>query len=444
MEFIVISLCVVFAAAMAGLLAVVLSKFKKSLSEHSANEIELSSALNAEKVRTDSLSKEVGELRNERLALLSSKIEAEKRLSAAEEKISSLSERLQNRSEEEKAMREKFASDFENLSNKIFEAARDKMSSSNLEQLGLILTPLKNNIKEFRERVENLNTLSVRNNASMETQIGSLLKMNEQLSEEARGLTTALRSNNKVAGNWGETVLQRIFESCGFMEGVHFRSQKNYADTEGGQKRLMPDFIVYLPDSRSIVVDSKLSLLDFADYCAAQDASAKRAVLAKFKRSVREHLKEFAQKYNDLPDVTCGFKLMFMPVEGAYNLLVEEDPALLAEAYNSNVLIVGPTSVMAILKFAEIAYRNEAFAKNLKEICNIGRLLHERVELFSRRFEVLGAKIAGLQKEYADTQKTLSQGGKSVLDTAKRFIEKSKSANMNFEEEKDFDDEQSK
>ena len=125
---------------------------------------------------------------------------------------------------------------------------------------------------------------------------------------------------------------------------------------------------------------------------------------------------------------------MFIPVEGAYNLILEEDPTLLADAYSSNVLVVGPTGVMAVLKFAEIAYRNEAFAKNLKEICNVGRLLHERVELFSRRFEALGNKINSLQKDYLDAQKTLSQGGKSVLDTAKRFLEKSKTADIDFEQ----------
>lgn len=407
--------------------------------ENAQRTAELLSQLASETARADSLLRENSELKAERAELLKTKIDAEKRLSAAEERAAALAERVKNRPEEERAMREKFAADFENLSNKIFESAREKMSSSNIEQIGLILAPLKNNLREFRERVETLNETSARNNASMGTQIESLVKMNAQLGDEARNLASALRSNNKVAGNWGETVLQRIFESCGFVEGIHYRSQKSYADVDGTQKRLMPDFVVYLPNSRSIVVDSKLSLPDFTDYCAAPDAAAKRAALAKFRKSVREHLKEFAGKYDNLPDVTCDFKLMFVPVEGAYNLIVDEDPALLADAYSSNVLVAGPTGVMAVLKFAEIAYRNEAFAKNLREICNVGRLLHERVELFSRRFEALGNKINSLQKDYLDAQKTLSQGGKSVLDTAKRFLEKSKTADIDFEQ-KEIDD----
>jgi DNA recombination protein RmuC len=126
-----------------------------------------------------------------------------------------------------------------------------------------------------------------------------------------------------------------------------------------------------------------------------------------------------------------------MPIEGAYELAISEDERLLSDAYQANVLIVSPTNVLSILKFAEIAYRNEAFAKNLKELYNTGRLLHQRVELFSERFEKLGNKIVGLQKDFDDTKKTLSQGSRSVLETANRFIEKSKNANIDFEEEKD-------
>ncbi len=436
----------IFALSLAAVSLLALAAFfivrGRAVSRLESRAAELSAMLAAERSQNELLCRSNGELKAEKSALDASKLALERSLAAAEERISALTERMKNRSEEEKAVRDKFAADFENLSNRIFEAARDKMASSNAENMGLILAPLKNSLREFRERVEHLNAVSIRNNASMETQIESLVKMGVQLGDDARNLTAALRSNNKVAGNWGETVLQRIFESCGFMEGVHFRSQKSYADSEGGQKRLVPDFVVYLPDSRSIVVDSKLSLLDFADYCSAQDGVSKRSALAKFKKSVREHLRDFSKKYNDLPDVSCGFKLMFMPVEGAYNLIVEEDPALLSDAYAENVLIVGPSSVMAVLKFAEIAYRNEAFAKNLKEICNAGRLLNERVELFSRKFESLGIKINSLREDFSNVQKTLSQGNRSVLETAKRFLEKSKAVGDGFEnKESDSEDE---
>lgn len=416
-------------------------KMKSQIVASNSREMDYASALASEKTRADTLSCELSKLEEQRKLLEQSKVDVQMRLASYEEKIAHLNERLENRAEEERAIREKFATDFENLSNKIFESTREKLSASNLEQMGLVLAPLKNSLSEFRQRMEALGEVGARNNASMTAHIESLAKMNAQLGEEAKNLSNALRSKNKVAGNWGETVLERIFESCGFIDGVHYRSQKNYVDTDGVQKRLMPDFVVYLPNERSIVVDSKLSLVDYTDYCSAEDGASKRSAITKFKRSVREHLNEFSGKYNNLPDVTCSFKMMFMPIESAYDLAISEDERLLADAYDANVLIVSPRSVMTILKFAEIAYRNEAFAKNIREICNTGRLLHQRVELFSERFEKLGAKIVGLQKDYEDTRKTLSNGSRSVLDTAKRFIEKSKNANIDFEIETEKNDE---
>ena len=430
---VLIVLCVCLAVAIA-LLLVERAKTKAELVASNSREIEYASALASEKTRADTISNELQKLETQKKDLEQSKSELQMRLASSEEKVVHLSERIENRTEEERAIREKFATDFENLSNKIFESAREKLSTTNVEQMGLVLGPLKNSLSEFKQRMEALGEVGARNNASMITHIENLAKMNAQLGEEAKNLSNALRSKNKVAGNWGETVLERIFESCGFIDGVHYCTQKNYTDTDGVQKRLMPDFVVYLPNDRSIVVDSKLSLVDYDDYCSAEDTSAKRTALTKFKRSVREHLKEFSDKYNNLPDITCSFKMMFMPIENAYDLAVSEDDTLLADAYDANVLIVSPRNVMTILKFAEIAYRNEAFAKNIKEICNAGRLLHQRVELFMERFEKLGTKIVGLQKDYDDTRKTLSNGSRSVLETAKRFIEKSKNANIDFEE----------
>lgn len=416
-------------------------KVKSQIANAISREMEYASALASEKTRADAVAEELRKSEQERKSLEESKIDVQMRLASSEEKIAHLTERLENRAEEERAVREKFAADFENLSNKIFEATREKLSSSNIEQMGLVLAPLKNSLNDFRQRMEVLGEVGARNNASMTAHIESLVKMNTQLGEEARNLSNALRSKNKVAGNWGEIVLERIFESCGFIEGVHYHSQKNYVDSDGSQKRLMPDFVVCLPNNRSIVVDSKLSLLDYTDYCATDDVATKRNALAKFKRSVREHLNEFSGKYNNLPDITCSFKMMFMPIDGAYELAISEDEKLLSDAYQANVLIVSPTNVLSILKFAEIAYRNEAFAKNFQDLFNTGKLLQQRIELFMERFEKLGNKIVGLQKDYDDTKKTLANGSRSVLETANRFIEKSKTVNKDFEEETIKDDE---
>ncbi|MBQ6534540.1 MAG: DNA recombination protein RmuC [Opitutales bacterium] len=436
-----IILYILFLVPLAAVFIWEILRLRASLSRLRASEADLRASEAGLRARAQAAAEELSRVASERDAFESANMAAQKNLAAAAEKVSSLESRLKERAEQENALREKLTADFQNLSNRIFDSAREKLVGANLEQMGLAIAPLKASISEFRAKLEALGDAEARNNASMAAHIETLVNANRQIGERAESLATALRSNNKVAGNWGETVLERVFESCGFVEGVHYKSQKSYRDADGAQKRLMPDFVVYLPDSRSIVVDSKLSLVDYADYSAAESGEQKRAALAKFKRSAREHLLEFEGKYNNLPDVTCGFKVMFMPIESAYQLLLKEDPKLISDAFDANVLIAGPASVMAVLKIAEIAHRNAAFEKNIREICRVGSLLQKRIEIFARKFDALGAKIDGVKKEYDGVRTTLDSGSQSLMLTAQKFAESSKSANMNFEEELENEDE---
>lgn len=356
---------------------------------------------------------------------LDEKIAAEKNLTVARREIADLSAKLEKREEGELELRKKLEAQFETLSLKLLEDARSKMSAANSEQMKLILNPVRETIADFKTRIENLNEVNIKGQAGLEKHIESLVKMNSRLSDEAKNLADALRGENKIAGNWGESVFKRILETCGFKEGVHFRSQESYTDTSGVQKRLVPDFVIDLPENRSIVVDSKLSLVAYCDYCASQTDGQKRENLDKFKKSVRAHLKEFASKYNDLPDARCGFKLMFMPVEPAYELALSADNSLLEDAYAANVLVVGPATVMSVLKYAEISVKNEAVAKNTRQIAEIGARLYERVNLFIERFVKVGDRIRMLSDDYNLAKTTLTEGSKSVVATANRLGAKS-------------------
>ncbi len=351
-----------------------------------------------------------------------SKERADKLVAAQERENKMLAQTLDDNEQRYIKMRERLNDDFRILANKIFDTAGEKFVSVGAEKISTLVNPLSQNIQDFRKRVDAIHDAETRQSAGVSAQIESLLQMNNKLSDEARNLSNALRSNNKVAGNWGETVLERIFESCGFIKDVHFRTQTSFSDASAEQSRLVPDFIVDLPDNRSIIVDSKLSLVDFVDYCSSDDAERKRQCLERFKKSTRAHLREFAKKYNQL-DALAGFKLMFMPVEPAYNLIVDADKTLLADAYRDNVIIVSPVSVMAILKYAQIAYRNEAYAKNMGELSKQGRLLCERIERFLKRFGTIQDKINSLQKEYNETKTALSDGTQSLANTARRFHE---------------------
>ena len=333
-----------------------------------------------------------------------------------------LRETLQENEQRYLQLRKQLNDDFQILATKVFDSTREKFATEGAEKISVLVEPLKENIKDFRSRVESIHDAEIKASAKVSEQIESLLKMNTRLSDEAHNLSTALRSNNKVAGNWGEIVLERIFEESGLIKDIHYRTQVNFSDSTTEQSRLMPDFIVDLPDNRSIIVDSKLSLVDYTDYCASDNTEQKRLCLEKFKKSVRAHLREFAKKYNAISSV-ASFKLMFMPVEPAYNLIVETDKSLLSDAYRENVIIVSPISVMAILKYAQIAYRSEAFAKNIGELSKQGRYLCERIEKFLKNFNSIQERINALQKSFDDSKKTLSEGSQSVANTAQRFYD---------------------
>ncbi len=319
-------------------------------------------------------------------------------------------------------MRKSLNDDFQILANKIFDSTREKFVVANAEKLSSVVNPLAENIADFRKRVESIHEAEIRSSEGVSAQIKNLVQLNTRLSDEAHNLAQALRSNNKIAGNWGEAILERIFESCGFIKDIHYRTQVNFSDSTTEQSRLMPDFIVDLPDNRSIIVDSKLSLVDYVNYCSSEDTEQKRQSLEKFKKSVRTHLKEFAKKYNAISTV-ASFKLMFMPIEPAYNLIVENDKTLLADAYQDNVIIVSPVSVMAILKYAQIAYRSEAFVKNIGELSKQGQNLCVRIERFLKHFNAIQDKINSVQKAFDDSKKSLSEGTQSVANTARRFYE---------------------
>ena len=397
------------AAAQSGLDAA-----QQSLSQKSVEAAVAQTQMRAAQARAEELAEKFD-------ALSARKEETDRLFSAQKRETELMKESLAQTEKRYEELRKRLDDDFQVLASRIFDSAREKFAAVGAEKMSAVVEPLSQSILDFKKRVESIHEAHLRSSAGVSVQIDNLLKMNARLSEEADKLSTALRTNNKVAGNWGETVLERIFESCGFVKGVHYRAQVNFADSTAQQTRLMPDFIVDLPDNRSIIVDSKLSLVDYVEYCAAADGDAKRKCLEKFKKSVRAHLNEFAKKYDSLP--VAGFKLMFMPVEPAYNLAVESDKTLLADAYKDNVLIVSPVSVMAILKYAQIAYRSEAFAKNMGELSKQGRLLCERIERFSKRFAAIQTRIEALQKEYDETKTSLSDGTQSVASTARRFHE---------------------
>lgn len=322
--------------------------------------------------------------------------------------------------EREKAMLEK-AGEFEAFSAKIFDAARQKFESSNKIQLDGVLSPLKENLASFRKRIDDVAEHDAKKYGSLERQINMLSEMNAKISKEADNLAKALVSNNKTAGNWGEMILEDALKNCGLVENVNFLTQDSH--TQDGKSRIL-DVLVRLPDNRNFIIDSKVSLVNYMNYCAAPDDKTREAELKLFLNSVRAHIKGLSSKnYEALKDVqNPDFVLIFIPIEGAFELAITKDLNLLQYANSLKIALASPATLFACLRTVENIWSIEKQNKNTLEIAELGKSLHERICLFLERFGELGKSIEKVQRGYADLDTSIS-GRQGVLGTAIRLEE---------------------
>ncbi len=357
----------------------------------------------------------------------------EENLRAAEIKVSALEERnaglvklVEERKAAEEELRKKIEADFKNFSSEMFDGAREKITSANKEQLSLILNPLRENLKNFSEKIENLNISGEKGMAALGEQIRTLWDMSAKVGKEAENLANALKGDNKALGNWGECVLKRLLEDCGLAEGRDFLSQATFkSEEEFGTKLLRPDIVVNLPDSKTLVIDSKVSLLDYENYCSSEKPEEKKKSFEKFTDSIKRHINGLSEKhYEKIPKLkNPEFVLMFMPVESAYALLVSRDSSILDYAYFRKIVIVTPSTLLGILKIVENLWRVEKQTKNAEDIAELGGKLHDSVVRFIEDFLDVGRRLDMLNRDYEKAKKSLSSGNGNVVRCAVRLRE---------------------
>lgn len=323
--------------------------------------------------------------------------------------------------EREKALLEK-ANEFEAFSAKIFESARQKFETSNKVHLDSVLNPLKENLAVFRKRIDDIAEKDERKYGSLETQINKLSEMNASLSKEAKGLATALTTQNKTAGCWGETVLERMLEDCGLTKNITFlREDSHNVDGE----ILRPDVVVRLPENRSFIIDSKVSLVNYINYCVAENEAERATQLKLFLDSVNRHIKNLAnKKYENIEDIkNPDFVMVFMPIEGAFELAVTSDTELLQKANAQKIALVSPATLFACLRTVETVWRADFQNKNTLEIANIGGLLYDRIKAFLENFEKFGSSIDKIHSDYTSMKSSLGEGKGNIIRTAERLRE---------------------
>lgn len=350
-------------------------------------------------------------------------VELNRQLSAKDSDYRNLRERLNEQKREIEELQQKFAIEFKNLANEIFEEKSKKFTDQNKTNLSDLLNPLKEKITEFEKKVEQTNKESIERNSALKEQILSLKELNQQITKEAENLTKALKGEAKTQGNWGEVILEKILEKSGLIKGEHYETQVSITNIDG--KRLQPDVVVRLPESKNIVIDSKVSLVAYERYVNSEDDAEKMRFIKEHLTSIRLHIRSLSEKsYQSLYDIgSLDFVLLFMPLEPAFSLAVQNDGELFTDAYERNIVIVSPTTLIATLRTISSIWRQEQQGRNALEIARQGGLLYDKFVAFTEDLKKIGQHIEASKTVYIDAMKKLYDGKDNLTRKAERLKE---------------------
>lgn len=341
--------------------------------------------------------------------------EAEKKLAELNANYRNLQERLAEQKEEMKQLQERFKDEFENLANKILEEKSQKFTEQNREKLDQLLKPLGEKMDAFKKKVEETYEKEMREQTSLKEQIKQMAELNKQMTKEANDLTKALKGESKTQGSWGEVILQRILEKSGLTKGREYEIEQHHTLDDGS--RLRPDVVVHLPDEKRLIIDSKVSLTDYEQYSSAAEEDERRHYLKKHINSLRGHVKNLSSKnyqqlYNgNSPD----FVLLFVPIESAFGAALQYDTSLYYEAFDKNIVIVSPSTLLATLATIDSVWKQEYQSRNAQEIADRGGALYDKFVLFVESMEDIGQRIRQTQDSYEEAMNRLSEGRGNVV-----------------------------
>ena len=313
--------------------------------------------------------------------------------------------------------------EFKNLSNRIFEEKSKQFGELNKEQMELLLQPFREQVQNFSKQSREQFEVDLKERYLLKDELLRLQKMNEQLSQEALNLTKALKSENKMQGNWGELVLENILEQSGLRKGVEYELQATLKSDEN--KTYRPDVIIHMPENRDIIIDSKVSLVAYERFVNAEDEALKKEALREHIASISAHIKELANKeYEKLQGVnTLDFVLLFMPIEGAFLLALEEDGEFFKRAYESQILVVSPSTLLVTLRTIEHIWRTQRQEEHAKQIAKEAEAMYDKLVLFVEEMQNIEAHLDKAHAAYDKAMNRLSSGKGNVIKRAQNMKE---------------------
>lgn len=336
---------------------------------------------------------------------------------------SNLEKRLAEQKNDLAELQQKFAFEFKNLANEIFEEKTKKFTDQNKTNLSDILKPLGEKLNAFEQKVEQNSKESVARNSALREQIIALRELNQKMSEEAENLTKALKGDVKTQGNWGEVILESILEKSGLEKGREYFTQETHHSEEG--RRLRPDVIIKLPDNKNLIVDSKVSLVAYEKYMNAEAEDEKAAHLKNHLLSIKAHIKGLSEKnYHQLFDGgNLDYVLMFVPIESAFSLIVQHGGELYNEAHEKSIIIVSPATLVATLRTVASIWKHEYQNQNALEIARQGGALYDKFKAFVDDLMEVGRSLDKSKSQYADAMNKLVSGRDNLIRKTERLKE---------------------
>lgn len=372
--------------------------------------------INEMEVQTSKLNEDLELKRNEatefekRIVELETSLEKERK--ATIEKLKLLEE-----------SKKELKNEFENLSNKILEEKSKKFTETNKENINGILSPLKEEFEKFRNKVDEVYINDTKDRTALKTQIEGLRDLNEKLGKDALNLTNALKGDSQKQGAWGEVILERVLEESGLHKGREYETQLSFNDEEGKRKR--PDAIVHLPNNKDVIIDSKVSIVAYQNYHKSDRDAEREQFLKEHLNSIKTHVKGLSLKnYADIEEIkTLDYVLMFIPIESAFMLAMENDPELFSNAFEKNIVIVTPSTLLVTLKTIQNIWRYEKQNKHAQEIAKNAGNLHDKFVNFTDSLIEIGTSLNRASKSYDTALNRLKTGKGNLISQAQKIKE---------------------
>lgn len=345
-----------------------------------------------------------------------------------------MQERLQDIENNKKDLELKFR----DISNEILNTQSRRLNESQSQVLSTVLSPFRDQLKAFRDEVSKANTESIKNKSSFDEQFKKLMDMNSSLSQDAQNLTSALRGSKKMQGDWGEIELNRILEVAGLQKNIDYFTQENFKNENN--QNLRPDVVVRLPNNRSVIVDSKVSMNDYISYVNADDEAEKSAALQRHIQCIRNHIDELSGKEYQklLKEESLDYVVIFIPIESAFVEAIKKDDSLYDYAYKKNVALTTPSSLLPILRTVENLWQIETRNKYVQKIAEVGGSLYDKLANFVDDMQKIDKALGTARTNYETAISKLATGKGNALSLANRLKEYGAKANkqigMEYEE----------